>query len=110
MSLINTFHGILGSIQSKTVYLIWIATTLLRDIDGAFYLTEYFGIKFYTIVIRKRMLSINDDFFARFIMVANKIVAFLLSTMLTFSREGLENEARFYGMVFPRISSPIDNG
>ncbi len=111
MSVVNTCRGILGSIESNVIYWIWIIANYFRDLDGGLTLTEYFGIKFYTLVIRKRVLSINDDFGAMFQMLANKVVTALGVVTLSFTQHGYDDEAWMVGRSSDfALTSPLGNG
>ncbi len=85
MTIVNTIFYILGSIDSDLVFWIWFFSFFLRYYGGALYTVEYFAVKFVSIVVMKQMLPIDDDFFSKFLMVANMSVAFVLSMTLGFS-------------------------
>ncbi len=97
MSVVSTTRSILGSIESDLVFYFWNVVNHLRNFDGSLYLMEYFGIKYYTLVVKKRMLHVNDDFMSAFFFLANKAAALISTMSVVFSQQGFEEQAEMMG-------------
>ncbi len=60
--------------------------------------TEILTFKFLCIVIYKRLIIINDDFFALFLNLVNTIVAFLIGALSTYTQPVLLLKMGYIGL------------
>ncbi len=67
MTLLNTIWAFLGIVDSDLFYWIWYIINTYRSYILILNGYVFFGVKFLSIVVLKRMLSIQDDFLSQFV-------------------------------------------
>ncbi len=96
---------IIGPIHLTKIYWGWVfvmnAYTYIELLSAA----ECLMIKFLSLVVFKRLLPIQDDIFARFLLVANICLSLFLSLVNCYSLENIGAEKRFLGMPTDMVST-----
>ncbi len=98
MTLLNTIWAFLGIVDSDLFYWIWYITNTYRSYILILNGYVFFGVKFLSIVVLKRMLTIQDDFLSQFVLFLNSMIAGVLSMAHSFSSDAYNSQLAMKGL------------